>query len=213
MIRYSLLGAGLALLASCATETAPAPVTDPVTAPAPMSEVDRGLETARDLAAAGNEQTAIDRLTQLLGDPELSARETADILYARAQLRHGAGNDLFGAISDLDEMLAIDPSHPDAETAIGLRDMARGEATSLNGRLEQGGLSSSERFEILFRLGQHQDALDVMVAEGLTPDNGTLIDFYQMGYLCEGTEFTGPSYDAVEPDGTQRTLQVCDFGK
>lgn len=213
MIRYSLLGAGLALLASCATEPAPAPVADPVPAPAPMSEVERGLETARDLAAAGNEQTAIDRLTQLLGNPDLSARETADILYARAQLRHGAGNDLFGAISDLDEMLATDPSHPDAEAAIDLRDMARGEATSLNGRLEQGGLSSMERFEILFRLGQHQDALDTMVSEGLTPDNATLIDFYQMGYLCEGAEFTGPTYEAVEPDGTARTLQVCDFGK
>ena len=36
---------------------------------------------------------------------------------------------------------------------------------------------------------------------------------YQIGYLCEGDELTGRSYDAVEPDGTNHALRFCDFGK
>ncbi|MEL6664420.1 MAG: hypothetical protein AAFR33_15615, partial [Pseudomonadota bacterium] len=84
---------------------------------------------------------------------------------------------------------------------------------SLNFLLEQGNLSRTERFETLFRLGQHQDAMDYMLANNLKPSNDYLVDMYQMGFLCEGDEYGGPVYDAVEPDGTPRALQYCDFGK
>ena len=215
--------ASLLVLAACATNTsdeplAPADAATPpaesqVTIPGPMSEFERALDTAERLEAAGNEQTAIDRLTQLLGDPELTERQQADVLYRRAQLRYGEGNDVFGAISDLDEMLALDPDHPQAVEASEMRDIARGEATSLNFLLETGDLSRTERFETLFRLGEHQKALDLMLASDLTPPNPYLIDLYQMGYLCEGAELTGPVYAATEPDGTPRSLQYCEFGK
>ncbi len=225
--RFPLLPAAAAtsllFLAACATNTSGPPLepaeaaTPPAEAEtamaAPKSDFERALDTVDSLEAAGNAQAAIDRLTQLLGNPELTTREQADALHRRAGLRYGEGNNVFGAISDLDEMLSLDPDHPDAQAASEMRDIARGEATSLNFMLETGDLSRTERFEILFRLGEHQEALDLMLATDLTPSNDYLVALYQMGYLCEGAELTGRSYMATEPDGTARTLHYCEFGK
>lgn len=171
------------------------------------------MATVDELTAAGNEQAAIDRLTRLLGDPELSEDERVRALWRRAELRYGPGNDVWGAIEDLDELLNLAPEHPLATSASDLRDVARGEATSSNFVLETGEISRMERFELLFRLGQHQDAIDDMLAYGLQPENGYVLDLYQMGYLCDGSNYTGPSYELEEPDGTLRTVQFCDFGK
>ncbi len=216
----ALAGVALISLVACASAPEPAPnevVQPAASAPVEVSDVPTpfalAMQTADTLSQAGNEQAAIDRLTQLLGNPALSEAERADTLLARAKLRYGAGNDVFGAIEDFDEMLALAPQHPDAVEADEMRSIARGEATSLNFALQNGNLSRTETFETLFRLGYHQEALDQMLEHDLTPDNDYLIDFYQMGYLCEGTDLTGPGYDAVEPDGTQRTLRHCDFGK
>jgi hypothetical protein len=219
MIRITLASASLIALAACATETpsAPAaPVVDPAPtagAPADISEFALAMDTADILVEGGNEQAAIDRLTQLMGRPDLSETELATALFRRGEIRYGDGNDVFGAISDFDEMLALAPDHPAAQRAMALRDTARGEATSLNFQLETGDLSRTERFNTLFRLGQHQRALDLMLETGLTPDNAHLLDLYQMGYLCEGDEFTGPVYRVAEPDGTMRDLQYCAYGK
>lgn len=219
MIRLALASASLTLLAACASTSTDADL-EPAVAPDPApveststSAFDLAVGTVASLSEQGNEQAAIDRLTQLLGNPDLTDEEKASALYARAKLRYGDGNDVFGAISDLDEMLALAPAHSKAIEASELRDTARGEATSLNFLLEQGTQSRTERFETLFRLGQHQDAMDLMLEAGLTPSNDYLIDLYQMGYLCEGEEYGGPIFNGVEPDGTRRALQYCDFGK
>ena len=52
-----------------------------------------------------------------------------------------------------------------------------------------------------------------MLANALTPENDYILDMYQIGYLCEDAELTGPSYALVEPDGTDRVVRFCDFGK
>ncbi len=214
-----LLGLTLAACASAPDAPERAPV---IAAPPPPegageallpSEYDRAMASADDLTAAGNEQAAIDRLTALLGNRDLSQDERVRILWRRAELRYGPGNDVWGAINDLDELLNLAPEHPLAASASDLRNIARGEATSLNFVLETGEISRMERFELLFRLGQHQDAVDDMLAFGLQPGNAHLLDLYQMGYLCDGGEFTGPAYELEEPDGTLRTVQFCDFGK
>lgn len=220
MIRIALASASLVLLAACAST---APDVEPADAPSPRavepaaladSPFDLAMNTVSQLEAAGNEQVAIDRLTQLLGTPDLTGEQTADVLWTRAQLRYGEGNDVFGAIADLDALLDIEGLDPMLQAeAIGLRDTARGEATSLNFMLETGDLSRTERFEALFRLGEHQRAVDLMLETGLVPDNAYLIDLYQIGYLCEGDEYTGPVYEATDLDGTPRSLQYCDLGK
>lgn len=220
MIRIALASVSLAALAACASSATDNTITPEAEAPQPPvvaepepSAFALAMDTVTTLTEQGNEQAAIDRLTQLLGRPDLTDTEKASALYTRAQLRYGAGNNVYGAIDDLDEMLDLAPEHPEAAAAMALRDTARGEATSLNFLLEQGGQSRTERFETLFRLGEHQEAMDLMLEAGLTPSNDYLIDLYQMGYLCQGEEYGGPIYNAVEPDGTRRALQYCDFGK
>ena len=210
----------LFVLAACATPLpAPeAPVevveTSEVVAPVALTPVEAAMGTVDTLVAAGNTQTAIDRLTQLLGDPDLTPDDSAAILSRRGDLRaSAAGYDLMGAISDYQQLLQ---AYPTSEVATDVRaklDIANGEATSLNGLLERPETPRGVRFENHFRLGQHNEALDLMLSSSLTPNNDQLIAMYQIGYLCSGDDQTGPAYKATEPDGTPRELRFCDFGK
>lgn len=208
----------LVLLAACATTTDD--TTNPVSAEASQTErpimpsaYGLAMDTVDQLVAAGNEQHAIDRLMQLLGNPELSEEETANSLLRLGELRYGEGQDVFGAIEAWDELIETYPESAAAISVAPLLDTARGEATSLNGLLAMGELSPSEEFETLFRLGQHQDAADLMFDRNLKPENPYLVDLFQIGYLCDDANLTGPSYDMVEPDGTARTVRFCEFGK
>ncbi|MEM1151084.1 MAG: hypothetical protein AAGI03_11075 [Pseudomonadota bacterium] len=219
MIRLALASASLTLLAACASTSDPVEPAIAVEPPVEAADLadspfELAMSTVSSLEESGNEQTAIDRLTQLLGDETLDPVQRMLALERRATLRSGEGNDVFGAIDDYTALLEMDGLTTDQEiTYTEARDVLRGEATSLNFLLEQGNLSRTERFESLFRLGQHQDAMDYMLANSLTPENDYLIDLYQMGFLCEGEELGGPVYSATEPDGTPRSLQYCDFGK
>ena len=207
----------VALMAACASsnvETAPVIVDAPPavdsTQPSPFV---LAMGTVDQLVAAGNEQAAILRLEQLIGMQSASETEKAAALYRMAELKMGDGNQVWGAIEALDEFVETYPEHAQIESAINLRDYARGEATSLNGKLVMGGLSPMEEFKARFRLGEHQEAADLMLANALSPGSDYLLDMYQIGYLCEAAELTGPRYDVTEPDGTTHSLRFCDFGK
>lgn len=205
----------LALATACATtpvDTEPVIVDTPPTVVEP-SPFDLAMGTVDQLVEAGNEQAAILRLEQLIGMQTASDDEKAEALYRMAELKMGEGNQVWGAIDALDEYLETYPNHTRAEAAFELRDYARGEATSLNGKLEMGGLSPSEEFRARFRLGEHQTAADIMFENALTPENEYILDMYQIGYLCDSAELTGPSYKLIEPDGTDRIVRFCDFGK
>jgi hypothetical protein len=206
-----------AFLGACATSTTVEPVavdTPPVQETVIPSASALAMDTVDKLIAAGNEQAAILRLQQLVGIQDATDAERAAALYRMAHLQYGDGNDVFGAIGTLDELLEDYPDFEFAADAEDMRNTARGEATSLNFALETDEtLTPTERFEIMFRLGRHQDAADFMLARNLTPENAYLLDMYQVGYLCEDDELTGPAYDMVEPDGTARTLHFCEFGK
>ena len=218
-MRLLLAVSCFALVSACASSapSSTAPATVPMPPAATMAVVPDAfalaMQTVADLAEAGNEQTAIDRLKQLLGDPKLTDAQMAEALYELGALRYGAGNDVFGAIDAWDELIDQYPDSPFAEKARSERDTARGEATSLNFAVETGDLSPTEKFETLFRLGRHQEAADLMLSRNLTPDNEYLLDMYQIGYLCEGMDLSGPEYSVTEPDGTVRTVQFCGSGK
>ena len=219
MIRNLMIGTTTAVIvAACATapvtEPAPESTAEPVVLTDDVTEFDLALSTADQLVEAGNTPTAIDRLTQLLGDDSLSEKERATLYFERGTLRHSAsGHDLWGAISDFETVVDEYPSSPFVAEASESLGLARGEATSLNFVLEQPETTRSDRFNALFRLGEHQDAIDLMLASNLRPDNDHLIAMYQIGYLCDGEDQTGPAYPATEPDGTRRELRFCDFGK
>ncbi|MBD3770498.1 MAG: hypothetical protein IE925_10145 [Rhodobacterales bacterium] len=216
MIRLSLAAAASALvLAACSSTPAPAADTAAATATTMVaSPYELAMQTVEELVTAGNTQTAIDRLTQLTGDPSLSRDQLAEVLYRRGELRLGEhGYDTMGAIEDFEEVLADYSDTEWSTAAASLLDSARGKATSLNALLAQPETTKLQRFNILMELGRHDDAIDLMLANDLTPDNGTLLAMYQIGYLCEGDELTGRAYDVTEPDGTYHELRFCDFGK
>jgi len=205
----------LVLITACSTT----PYAPPVEADAPVelavipSAFGLAMDTVDQLVEAGNEQQAIDRIKQLLGNPELTDDEKAEALMKLGTLRYSDGNDVMGAIEAWDELIDTYPASPFAFEASPLRDTARGEATSLNSAIERGELSPTDEFEAIFRLGDHQAAADLMLDRNLSPDNPYLVDMFQIGYLCDDSNLTGPSYDMVEPDGTARTVRFCEFGK
>lgn len=212
-MRIAIASTSLVFLAACASgASGPVPA---VVVPTPPPLTDTGdvdtfalaMESVDTLVEAGNEQTAIDRLTQLLGRPDLSDSDKAIALDRRAELRMGAGNDVEGALSDFDELMALL-----GEEVPGAAE-AKLESEALLEALKQPGLAPSEEFEILFRLGRHQDAADLMLSRNLTPETRYLIDMYQIGYLCDDATLTGPSYDVAAEDGGPLTLRFCDFGK
>ncbi len=208
----------LVLMAACATSTDAS--RQPVSADVPPASqsvtpdpFDLAMHTVEELVAAGNEQIAIDRLTQLLGHPDLSDEDAAATLLKRAELRYGDGHDLRGAVRDLDELVA---KYMDGEPSGLVGDFAfsaKAEEQRLIAALETGDLSPTETFETLFRLGDHQEAVDLIFSRNLKPDNAYIVDLFQVGYLCEDSDLTGPSFDMTEPDGTERTVRFCEFGK
>lgn len=209
-MRFILTASALALIAACST-TEPSGITDEVIVV--PDAFDLAMNTVSQLEAAGNEQMAIDRLTQLLGDPNLSEDELAMTLMKRAELRYGEGNDAKGAVADLNELIATYPESEHVVEASTLRETARIEVAALETALSEGGITPTEEFEYRFRLGEHQEAADLMLARNLSPDNDYIVDLFQMGYLCDDPTLTGPGYSLAEPDGTLRTVRFCEFGK
>ncbi|MEZ5998187.1 MAG: tetratricopeptide repeat protein [Hyphomonas sp.] len=215
MIRLSFAAAASALvLVACAS--APADSTAPLAAAstAEISPFELAMQSVETLVDGGNTQAAIDRLTQLTGDPSLSRDQVAEVLFRRGELRFSeTGFDTMGAVEDFEEVI---DDYSDTEwytAAVPMLDSARGKATSLNTLLAQPETTRAQKFNILMELGQHDEAMDLMQAADLTPDNDTLLAMYQIGYLCEGDELTGRAYDVMEPDGTARELRFCDLGK
>lgn len=219
MIRFSLLAASAAFaIAACAS----APVIEEVavdetavvdTAPE-LTKFELGMQTVEGLVEAGNVQTAIDRLTQLAGDPSLSSEEMAEVLFRSGELRLGEnGYDAQGAIANFEEIIDSYPETDWYAAAVPMLDTARGKVTSINGLLAQPETTRLQKFNLLMDLGEHQQAVDLMIAADLTPDNDTLRAMYHIGYLCEGEALTGKAYELQEADGTFHEVRFCDFGK
>ncbi len=205
-----------AAMAACATPASDTADVDPLVEAASAenpTNYDLAMGTVASLVEAGNEQIAIDRLTQMLGDPGMNEAQMAETLFRRAELRYGRGNDLTGAVEDLREIVNNHGATSVAGDARALLDDAETEYTMLSDMLKNGSISPMERFEILFRLGSHQEAADLMLAGALEPENSYLLDMYQIGYLCDGDELAGPVYQIAEPDGTTRSVQFCELGK
>lgn len=217
MIRISLFAAASALaLAACSTTPTPSDgaADGPVRITQSVSPFTMAMQTVDGLVDAGNTQTAIDRLTQLTGDPSLSKEQLAETLLRRGELRlSNTGYDVMGAIDDFEEIINTLAETPAAAAAAPMLETSRGKATSLNFLLEQPETTRLEKFNILMELGRHEEAMDLMIQADLTPDNKTLVAMYHIGYLCEGDELSGRTYDAIEADGTPHELRFCDFGK
>lgn len=219
MIRFSLIAAGAAIaITACAsapsTQEVAVEETAVVETMPEMSKFDLGMQTVESLVEAGNVQVAIDRLTQLAGDPTLSREEVAEILFRSGELRLGPnGFDAQGAVANFEEII---DSYDDTDwytAAVPMLDTARGKVTSINGLLAQPETTRLQTFNLLMDLGEHQQAVDLMIQADLVPDNETLRAMYHIGYLCEGDALTGKAYELQETDGTFHEVRFCDFGK
>jgi len=218
-MRLALLASSLMVLTTACASGNSVPVAAVSVPPPPLTErgeVDTfalAMNSVDILVEAGNEQAAIDRLTQLLGEPNLTRAQKMAALETRSELRYGPGNDVEGALNDFAELKMLYGDAGDFSAEYPLSVEAQFEAEALLEALNRPDLTPSEEFEILFRLGRHQDATDLMLSRNLTPDTPFLVDMYQIGYLCDDETLTGPSYDMTNPDGTKMVLRFCDFGK
>lgn len=184
--------------------------------PAPtveMTKFERAMDTVAKLQAAANEQAAIDRLTQLLDDPQMSDEQMAQALLTRAQLRYGPGNDTEGAIADMEELLLAYPETGAASEASALLPDAKAKRDELVTALDGDALSPLQRFNTLFELGRHEQAGEIMFANDIQPDNEYVLDMFQFGYLCVAESKSGKTYMVEEPDGTRRNVRFCDTPK
>lgn len=219
-MRVFLAVSALAIVSACAStgdiDVPPAEVDLPPPAaemPVMPSAYDLAMTSVDDLVEAGNEQAAIMRLQQLVGMQDASDEEKASALMKMAKLQGYGGNDVYGAIDALSELIETYPESTLVSEAEEMRDTLRGKATSLNFAANNAELSPTERFNAMFELGEHTEAADMMLARNLMPDNAILLDMYQIGYLCEDETLTGPSYALTDTDGAARTLHFCEFGK
>lgn len=227
--RILLAGCAFGLLGACAT--APAEPTEEIVTAEDISspssdagsvetiivaktDFDLAMDSVDVLVAARNEQAAIDRLMQLLGEPDLTDQEKQTTLLKLGTIRMSErGYDTWQAIANFEEIVETYGEGALDGVAQEKLSEARGKATSLNFVIAQPETSRLQKFQAMFELGDHQEAVDLMLDNNLTPGNDYLIAMYQIGWLCEGEGFTGPVYSATEPDGTERSLQFCDFGK
>ncbi|PKP83506.1 MAG: hypothetical protein CVT79_01535 [Alphaproteobacteria bacterium HGW-Alphaproteobacteria-18] len=213
MIRLSFAAIASALvLAACATQTDP--VETPTATVVVPSQYDLGMSTAEELRAAGNVPTAIQRLMQLAGDPELTSVQKANVLYELGVLSMSAtGYDAPGAVGYFDEVIANHPETDAARKAKAKLPEARAQVEALNAVLDSPDSTHTERFYALMNLGRHLDAIDIMTQYSIEPDNDLKLAMYQIGYLCDESGLTGQSYTVADRDGTTRKLRFCDFGK
>jgi hypothetical protein len=217
MLRPLLLSAAAALaLAACSTTTdAPAGTSTPAAeVSTSTSPVQLALQTADELSTAGNTPAAIQRLMQLVGDTSLTPNEQAGVLVRLGDLSMAPGGyNAQGAVGYYGEVISDHKGTPSAADAAARLPLAEAKVTAYRTKLDSADASRSEQFLALMNLGMHQDAIDLMVANDLTPDNEELLAMYQIGYLCDDPNLTGRSYSVNDRDGTVRNLRFCDFGK
>lgn len=213
MMRLSLaVMASAIVLAACATQTEPADTA--AAAVVVPSQFELGMTTAAELQDAGNVPTAIQRLMQLAGDPELTPDQKANVLFQLGVLSMSpAGYDVPGAVGYFDEVIAAYPGTEWASQAQGRLPEARAAMEALNAVVASPTSTHTEQFYALMKLGRHQDAIDLMTQYSIEPDNEVKLAMYQIGYLCDETGLTGQSYTVSDRDGTARKLRFCDFGK
>lgn len=216
MNRLALLTAASAiLLAACASPPPPAPSAATATGAAvTVSDYELAMATVAELEAAGNPQAAIDRLRQLLGNTALSDAERASALLKIGELSMGPGGyDALGAKRYFTEAALDYPQTTGGQQAAAALPGAEVRIAELEAVLASPDASNMQRFEALMGLGRHDEAVDLMLAYDLTPDNAILLAMFQIGYLCQEPDLTGRAYEVTGLDGSVMAVRFCDLGK
>jgi hypothetical protein len=224
MIRLSFFAAASALaLAACSTT--PEPVSDAPssssssttatdTAKPTLSGVDLAYKTADDLAKAGNVPAAIIRLMQLVGDKSITEEQQAETLLKLGTLSLGeGGHSAKNAIYYFNEIVTKHTGTKAYATAVPMLAQAKAKAASLQAIIDNASSTRGQKFDALFAIGLHDEAIDLMTQYNLAVGNEPLLAMYQIGYLCDDDSLTGKTYAVTDRDGTAKTLRFCDLGK
>jgi hypothetical protein len=221
MIRLSFFAAASALaLAACTSTPGPAndttststTVTEPAK-PAP-SGYDLGLKTADELAKAGNVPAAISRLMQLVGDTSINAEQKAETLLRLGTLSLGTGGyNALAAVNYFNEIVTQHTGSKAYTTAVPMLAQAKSKVSAYQAVASSASATRLQKFEALFALGSHDEAVDLMTQYNLSVGNEPLLAMYQIGYLCDDSALTGKTYSVTDRDGTAKTLRFCDLGK
>ncbi len=217
MIRPVLLAAASAVILAACASAPEAPATSSASSGAVTAEISPlslAFRTADELVAAGNTPAAIQRLMQAVSDTRLTETQRSDILFRLGELSASpTGYDAEGAVAYLEEVLSGYTQTPAAKQAAAALPGARQLVLKHLAVAGADTATRSEQFLALFSLGRHEDAIDLMVANDITPGNEELLAMYQIGYLCEDSNLTGRAYQVTDRDGTVRSVRFCDFGK
>jgi hypothetical protein len=217
MLRPLLFAAASALiLSACASAPGASTSTESgaTETAAKTSPFNLAIDTANELVKSGNTPTAIQRLMQLVGDTSLTPDQRAQTLYLLGDLSQSAtGYNAEGGVAYLKEVIADFAATASAGKAKAKLPAAEAKVAVMLATLGSVDSTRSEQFLALMNLGRHQDAIDIMVANDLTPDNEELLAMQQIGYLCDDTNLTGRAYKVTDRDGTVRNLRFCDLGK
>ena len=201
------------VLSACASAPDSSSTSDGAETQAPSSYA-LGIKTADELVAAGNTPTAIQRLMQLVGDTSITPVERGETLFKLGTLSASpTGYDAEGAVEYFNEVLAGYPNTSAAKQAQAALPGAEAAVAAHLATLGSVNSTNSQKFLALFKLGRHQEAIDVMVANDIVPSNEELLAMFQIGYLCDDSNLTGRAYSVTDRDGTVRNLRFCDFGK
>ena len=216
MLRPLLFAAASAVILAACASAPETPATDSAAAAATAtkSSFERALETVDQMGAAGETQIAISRLMQLVGETNLTDAEQAKALLLLGDYSLlPDGYNAEGGLGYYRELIASFPGSASAAEAKTKIPPAEEKVAAYLTTLASVDSTRTEEFSALFNLGRHQEAIDLMVANDLMPDNDVLLAMYQIGYLCEDSNLTGRAYDVTQSDGTVASVRFCDFGK
>lgn len=215
MLRSLLFAvASASVLAACSTTPETPESIAPPEATLVKSTYDRAMSTVDELVRSGHTPVAIDRLMQLAGDTSISDEEKARTLVLLGDYSQSpTGYNAEGAVGYYKEALTDFPASKAAPDAAKNLPSAEAKVAGYLAILNSVNSTRTEQFNALFNLGRHQQAVDVMTANDLVPDNEVLLAMYQIGYLCQEPGLTGRAYDVTNRDGTTVTVRFCDLGK
>lgn len=215
MLRPLLIAAASAfVLAACASSPSSTSTTDSASTAVVPSQFDLAMNTADELVTAGNTPTAIQRLMQLVGDTNLTPMQRADVIYKLGKLSASpTGYDAEGAVEYFGEVVADFPATEAAQLSAAALPPTEAAVAGYIATVNSIDSSRSEQFLAMMKLGRHESAIDLMVANDILPGNEELLAMYQIGYLCDDSNLTGRAYSVTDRDGTVRNLRFCDYGK
>lgn len=216
MLRPFLFAVASALVLGACASSPDSSTTKPDSAETVVvpSQFDLALKTADELVAAGNTPTAIQRLMQLVGDTSLTPVEKSEVIYRLGELSASpSGYDAEGAVEYFGEVIADFAATPAAKKSAALLPGTETAVAGYIATVDSVDSDRSEQFLAMMKLGRHQSAIDLMVANDILPGNEELLAMYQIGYLCDDSNLTGRAYSVTDRDGTVRNLRFCDFGK